>query len=1033
MKNNFTLLRKEQVTELNGAVNIYRHEPTGAEYISVENNDTNKVFGVTLRTPPSDSTGIAHILEHSVLCGSRKYPLKDPFVQLLKGSLQTFLNAMTYPDKTVYPVASQNEQDFYNLVDVYLDAVFFPRITPDFFQQEGWHYELENADAPLTCKGVVYNEMKGVYSSPDSLLLERSQQALFPDITYGLDSGGNPADIPNLTYDAFKTFHETFYHPSNARIFFYGNDDPARRFEILEEYLGQFQGLERSEEPTPAFGHPSEEGNASSPNAPLKFPSTGGVPEGRGGFQQTEPFDSSIPLQATFDQPIEVEETYAAGDDDAKAYLTVNWALPDGSEHFALTILDHILTGTSGSPLRKALIESDLGEDLAGSGLETHLRQPVWSIGMKGIDIPNLGKVEALIFQTLETLASDGIDRGDIEAAMNSFEFELRENNSGSCPRGLSIMLHMTETWLYDWDPLALVAYEKPLAGLKQAIADNPRFFEELIQTALLDNTHRATVKLLPDTEKAARDEAEEKDRLQTVRDAMSAEKIEQTVEATNRLLDMQETPDSPEAIQTLPLLRRDDLRKKCRTVPREVETFDNATVLFHNLFTGGIAYIDIGFDLHALDADDLPWVSLLGSMLLEMGTEKEDYSALAQRIAQKTGGLYATPLHAAAENNPESISRLFLRGKCMTTQVGDLFAILNDILFAPKFNNVKRFKEILLEHKAEMESGLIPSGHSAVLSRLKSHYHEAARAAEAMSGIDALFFHRDVQKKVDEDWPGIVTRIETILQKLLTGGLVINVTADAKDRAAIFQTLEHFLSNFPKGGKPTPPVGHPSAGGESGFGIPSSGGVAEGRGGFSAWKFDNELSKSEALLVSSRVNYVGRAINLFDNGYKMNGSALVITKYLRTAWLWEKIRVQGGAYGAVCAFDINCGSFAFASYRDPNLAETLEAYGKTGEFLKNLTLDEDELTRALIGAIGSIDAYQLPDTKGYADTLRWMTGMTDEKRQKRRDEVLSTTADDFRKFGEFLGMDNCVTSVLGSKEAIRDSGIEFQSTLKVL
>jgi len=987
MKNNFKFLREEQIAELNGIVKIYRHEPTGAEYISVENNDTNKVFGVTLRTPPADSTGIAHILEHSVLCGSRKYPLKDPFVQLLKGSLQTFLNAMTYPDKTVYPVASQNQQDFYNLVDVYLDAVFFPRITPDFFKQEGWHYELENADAPLTCKGVVYNEMKGVYSSPDSLLLERSQQALFPDITYGLDSGGNPADIPSLTYEAFKNFHETFYHPSNARIFFYGNDDPARRFEILEEYLGNFQALEN-------------------------------------------PVDSSIPLQATFDQPIEIEETYATDDDDAKAYLTVNWALPDGSEHFALTILDHILTGTSGSPLRKALIESGLGEDLAGFGLETHMRQPAYSIGMKGVDLPNLGKIEALIFQTLEKLVTEGIDRGDIEAAMNSFEFELRENNSGSCPRGLSVMLHMTETWLYDWDPLALVAYEKPLAGLKQGIADKPRFFENLIQKNLLNNTHRATIKLTPDPQKGAREETEEKTRLQAVRDAMSAEEIEQTVDTTHALLKMQETPDSPEAIQTLPLLQRSDLRKECRTIPREIETLDNATVLFHNLFTGGIAYIDIGFDLHALDADDLPWVSLLGSMLLEMGTQKEDYSALAQRIAQKTGGLYATPMHAAAENNPTSISRLFLRGKCMSAQTDDLLDILNDILFAPKFNNIKRFKEILLEHKAEMESGLIPSGHSAVLSRLKSHHHESARAAEAMSGIDALLFHRDLQKKVENDWPGIVERIETILQKLLTGGLVINITADAKDRSPIFQTLEKFLGNFPTVGKPNRECSQMDANQKSPicdhsrpFAVKPS----------NAWNFSGTPSKSEALLVSSRVNYVGRAINLFDNGYKMDGSSLVITKYLRTAWLWEKIRVQGGAYGAVCAFDVHSGSFAFASYRDPNLADTLDAYGKTGDFLKNLTLDEDELTRALIGAIGAIDAYLLPDAKGYADTLRWLTGMTDEKRQTRRDEVLSTTADDFRRFGEFLTMDNCVTSVLGSKEAIRESGIEFGSTLKVL
>lgn len=962
MKTQFTLIRETEVAELNGIVKEYRHEPTGAEYISVENNDNNKVFGITFRTPPADSTGIAHILEHTVLCGSRKYPLKDPFVQLLKGSLQTFLNAMTYPDKTVYPIASQNGQDFYNLVDVYLDAVFFPRITPAFFRQEGWHYELENPESPLTCKGVVYNEMKGAYSSPDSLLLERSQQSLFPDTTYGLDSGGNPDVIPALTYGDFREFHEMWYHPSNARIFFYGNDDPAKRLEILEEYLGGFQTLET-------------------------------------------PPDSSIPLQAAFSKPVEIEEPYAAGDEDSKAFTTVNWALPEGSLHFALTVLDHILTGTSGSPMRKALIESGLGEDIAGFGLETHLRQPVWSIGMKGADVPNLGKIEALIFQTLENLVKNGIDRGDIDAALNSFEFDLRENNRGFCPQGLSVMLNMLETWLYGWDPLALAAYEKPLTGLKEALAANPRYFEELIETNLLNNTHRATIRLVPDSQMAEKEEADDAARLQAVKDAMIPDEIKRTINSANRLLDMQKAPDSPAAVKTIPLLQRSDLNPEIRTIPRAVEEFENATVLFHDLFTGGIAYVDIGLDLHVLNADEIPWVSLLGSMLLEMGTEKEDFASLAQRIARNTGGLYAAPVHAAPENSSESVSRLFLRGKCMTAQIGELFAILSDILFLPAFDNPKRFKEVLLEQKAEMESGLIPSGHTAVLSRLKARWHESARAAEAMGGIDALFFHRGVEQRVDNEWPRIFERIQGILKKLLAGGLVINVTADAKDRPAIFQTLEKFLSEFPNPGNSSSNV----------------------------WKFKTPLSQSEALLVPSRVNYVGSAINLFEKGYEYDGSALVITKYLRTAWLWEKIRVQGGAYGAVCAFEPNCGTFAFASYRDPNLADTLEAYAKTGEFLKNADIDDDELTRALIGAIGGIDTYLLPDAKGYTDTLRWMTGYTDEKRQLRRNEVLSTTAEDFRQFGEFLTMDNACISVLGSKEAVENTDIPFDLSLKVL
>jgi hypothetical protein len=958
----FTLLKEQFVREFNGMVKEYRHEPTGAEYISVENGEDNKVFGVTFRTPPCDSTGVAHILEHTVLCGSRKYPLKDPFVQLLKGSLQTFLNAMTYPDKTVYPVASQNEQDFYNLVDVYLDAVFFPRITPAFFRQEGWHYEIDGPDAPLTCKGVVYNEMKGVYSSPDSILLERSQQALFPDTTYGLDSGGNPAVIPTLTYQAFRRFHETCYHPSNARIFFYGNDDPKHRLKILEEYLSGFQTLET-------------------------------------------PFDSSIPLQKPFSNPIEIEENYAVGEEGGKAFITVNWALPDDTPHFALTLLDQILIGTSGSPLRKALIESDLGEDLAGFGLETHLRQPAWSVGMKGVEAENLHQVEKLIFQTLKELAQKGIDRGDIEAALNSFEFDLRENNQGSFPQGLSVMLNMMETWLYDRNPLELAAYERPLAELKENIAANPRYFEELIETVLLKNSHRATVRLIPDPGKAARDEAEECARLKAVRNTMLPDERVRTAQTAERLLELQKTPDTPEAIKTLPMLRREDLPKEISIIPRDIEEHDGVTVLFHELFTGGIVYVDIGFDLHVLDADDLPWVSLLGSMLLEMGTRKEDVVQFSRRIARETGGIYASPFLSALENSGDAAAWLFLRGKCMSAQTGSLFDILKDLLFEAAFNNRKRFREVLLEQKAEMEASLIPSGHSAVLSRLKMHYHEAYHAAEAISGIDALFFHRELEKQAKENWPGVVARIESILQKLISGGLIVNITADGSDRAQIFQTLEKFTANFPKAEKKSP----------------------------NAWNFTGTHSTSEALLIPSRVNYVGRAVNLFDNGYKTDGSALVITKYLRTAWLWEKIRVQGGAYGAVCGFDLNCGVMAFASYRDPNLAATLEAYGQTADFLKNLLLDEDELTRALIGAIGGIDAYMLPDAKGYSDMARYLTGQTDEKRQKRRDEVLSTTADDFREFGEFLSMEKAVTSVMGSPDAIKESAVPFKTTLQVL
>ena len=452
----FELLREQVIPELNTTGKLYRHAKTGAELLSLENADENKVFGINFRTPPSDSTGVAHILEHAVLCGSRKYPVKEPFVELIKGSLQTFVNAMTYPDKTCYPVASQNTQDFYNLIDVYLDAVLYPRLTPHILEQEGWHYELDVVDAPLTYKGVVFNEMKGVYSSPDSVLSEQSQQSLYPNNTYGLDSGGNPSNILDLTFAQLKGFHETFYHPSNARIFFYGDDEPEQRLRLIDEYLRDFDRRE---------------------------------------------IDSEVALQPPFAEPRRLRRTYAGvqQDGEKKSMVTLNWMFaerPNAETGLGLAILNYLLIGTPAAPLRKALIDSGLGEDLTGAGLVESLRQQMFSTGLKGIDENDAGEVEALVLQTLGQLAQQGIDPDTVAAALNMVEFSMRENNTGSFPRGISLMLHALNEWLYGGDPFASLAFDAPLSAVKARVAGGERFFESLIVRYLLDNPHRTTVVL---------------------------------------------------------------------------------------------------------------------------------------------------------------------------------------------------------------------------------------------------------------------------------------------------------------------------------------------------------------------------------------------------------------------------------------------------------------------------------------------------------------------------------------------------------
>ena len=551
----FELLREEYVAEYDAKVFLFKHEKTGAEVMSLSNDDENKTFGVTFRTPPSNSTGIPHILEHSVLCGSRKYPIKEPFVELIKGSLNTFLNAMTYPDRTCYPVASCNLQDFKNLVDVYLDAVFHPRCMTNekTFAQEGWHYELDDPDGEMTFKGVVFNEMKGVYSSPDSVLAREAQQALFPDNTYGVDSGGDPRVIPDLTFEEFKDFHGKFYHPSNARMWFYGDDDVEDRLKILDDFLSEFDRKD---------------------------------------------VDSVVGTQPFFDEPRRVVASYVAGegDEQQKSFVQVNWLLNDGpfDQETALAVgfLDNLLMGSPAAPLRMALEESGLGEAIVGWGLEDELRQPTFAIGLKGVSKEDIPKVEKLVEDTIAKIAEDGFTQAAIDSSVNTIEFAMRENNTGRFPRGLSLMLRSLSSWLYDGDPVMPLRFEEPLAQLKERMAKED-VFRPLIKKLLIDNTHKVTIELNPDEALGKTQEEEEKARVASYRASLSPEEIEKVVEETAELKRLQETPDTPEALACVPTLAVSDIPKEAKNIPTDVSSVGATQVLTHDIATSEILYAE--------------------------------------------------------------------------------------------------------------------------------------------------------------------------------------------------------------------------------------------------------------------------------------------------------------------------------------------------------------------------------------------------------------------------------------------------------
>ena len=969
MSKSFTLVKEQSIPELNSIARLYLHNRTGARLLSVINDDENKVFSINFRTTPKDSTGVAHILEHSVLGGSQKYPVKEPFVELLKGSLATFVNAFTFPDKTCYPIASQNMEDFYNLVDVYMDAVLHPLIDEQKLMQEGWHYEINDPSEPLTYKGVVFNEMKGAYSSPDGVLETRIIQSLFPRHVYGVDSGGDPREIPNLTYENFKGFHETYYHPSNSFIFFYGNDDPEKRLALMEDYLKQYK---------------------------------------------KKKVKSAVPLARPFKRAKKIEATYDAGSDpdiEKKNYLTVNWALPDTSDavlNFSFRILGHILIGAPASPLRKALLDSGLGEDLAGIGLETELRHLIFSTGLKGTRARHAKKIETLILDTLASLVRDGIDPDMIEAAINTVEFRLRENNTGSYPVGIALMRRALTTWIYDEDPFKLLAFESPLNEIKARLKNNHRYFENLIQTHLLDNVHRTTLRLKPDPEAGRRLAEEEQSRLAGIRASLTDAQIADLVTAAKELKQKQETPDTQEALESLPILKLADLDKTNKIIPIEVSKAQGADVLYHDLFTNGILYLDLGFDLHTLPKEWLPLAGVFSRALFEMGTTTEDYVRLSQRIGKSTGGIHASTEAVSARGSKGSVANLVVRGKATVSHASDLLGILKDVLLTLNLDNRERLKQIVLEEKSRLESDLIPSGHAYAMSRLSAQLNEAGWIGEQTGGIAHLFALRELADDIQHKWKSVLKKFEAVREALINRhALIVNVTVDGANWKAIQPQLDSLLGALPA--KPYKPN-------EFGF---------------------TPAPEKEGLTIPAQVNYVAKGADLYALGYEFDGSARVVTGYLSRTFIWDKLRVQGGAYGGYAVFDDRSGVFSFVSYRDPNLAKSLENYDNAPAYLKGLDhnrLTDSELTKAIIRVIGNMDTYQLPDAKGYTSMIRHLTGETEEFRQKIRDQVLSTNGEDFIAFGETLEKVAAseAVAVIGSQSAIENANVGLKVT-KVL
>ncbi len=949
----FSLQHEQQIPEISSLVRLWIHDSTGARLLSLLNEDENKVFGITFRTPPTDSTGVAHILEHSVLCGSRKFPVKEPFVELLKGSLQTFVNAFTYPDKTCYPVASTHPRDFFNLVDVYLDAVFYPRLGAHVLQQEGWRLapaQQENPESgPLAFQGVVLNEMKGVYSSPDSILEEELMTALFPDTGYGMDSGGDPMHIPDLTYEQFVDFHKRYYHPSNAWIYFYGDMDEDSRLQKAAEYLDGFSSLE---------------------------------------------IDSRIKTQKPFDTPVRLHKPYPATADNPeslqnKSMFSIAWVFPEPTDtrtRILCEMLEFLLVGMPASPLRKALIDSNLGEDLAGMDLETENDPMFFSTGLKGIHGKDADKVEALIFETLERIAQ-GAPAELVEAAVNTLEFDLREKDSGRSPRGLALMLTALNAWIYDGDPIDSLRFENHLAAIKADLAADVPLFEDLIRKWMLQNTHRASILLEPDAEYEARRNEKETQLLEQFSQGLDASARVRIAEEDAKLRALQATPDRPEDLATIPRLAVADLETSNKLIPSREGEAGGCRALLHALDSSGIAYVDLAFDLLPVWQQApwlLPLVPLFARGLLDMGTENNDFVELNIRIAQKTGGIEPETLIAHVYEQENAALRLTLRGKSTLAHLPDLAALLREVTLTPVFDDQERFLQLALELKSGLESALVPAGHMTAMYRASAGLSMSGRCNELLKGPSQLFYVRALIELAKQDWGTIRMALETLQSLVLTRpNCLVNVTLDQESYEARSTVFDAMTDGLPDS-------------------RPYDLDALEAR----MRKHLPELGlppHAEGLSVPAPVNYVARAVNAYAHGYTFNGAAMVIAKFLRTGWLWEKIRMQGGAYGAFAIFNYLSGSFVLASYRDPHCLQTLQAFERLTEYLRTLELHTDELEKSIIGAINDLDSHLLPEAKGFTALTRTLTNESDALRQTLREQILRTNIQDFREFASVI------------------------------
>ena len=964
----YEILDEHRVEDVQSDGFILRHKKSGARIAILSNNDDNKVFYIGFRTPPEDETGVPHIIEHTTLCGSKKFPVKDPFIELAKGSLNTFLNAMTYPDKTVYPVASCNDQDFKNLMDVYLDAVFNPNITKyeEIFKQEGWHYELTGKDDELKINGVVYNEMKGAYSSPDEVLSSQIYRSLFPDNTYSKDSGGNPEYIPKLTYQAYLDFYHKYYHPSNSYIYLYGDMDVVERLEWLDkEYLSLYD---------------------------------------------YKKVNSEINKQPAFDEIKNVEAQYSITMDDSqenKTYLSYNRVVGDTLDEMlyqAFDVLDYALVSSPGAPVKQALIDAGIGDDVYGS-YDAGILQPVFSFVAKNANASQADEFESIIENTLKEVVKTGINKEALLAGINSSEFKFREADFGQFPKGLLFGLNCLDSWLFDdMKPFIHLECLGTFAKLRKAVDTD--YFEKLIQEYLLDNTHGSSVTVKPKRGLGnEREEALAKE-LSDYKASLSDEEIKKLIEDTEHLKKYQEEPSSDEDLRKLPMLTRADMKKNAMPFSNIEDELLDVKVVRHDIESNGIDYISFLFDAGDFAQSELGYLGFFTNALGLVSTEKYSYTDLANATNIYTGGISTgTASHPDIKDRNNFVFKFEVKLKVLEKNLDKALELMQQMLLASDFSDTKRLGEIVAQIKARLQANLSSSGHLVAAMRSMSSFSRYALYQDELKGIA---FYRSIcriEKELSESPKSVSDKLAAIAKKLFARNrMLISFTGNNEAYGNAKPSLEKVIAEFNK--------------------MSAVGNQAEVH--FNTAK--------EAFIDASQIQYVAKTGDFICEGYEYTGALRLLRIILSYDYLWINVRVKGGAYGCMNTF-LRSGESYFVSYRDPNLSDTLDVYDRIPEYIKSFSPDERDMTKYIIGTFSALDTPMNPEAKGSRSLSAYLEGITYEQIQKERNEILNAQPEDIRRLADLVEavLKKDSICVIGNENMIKESAGLFENVEKLI